>query len=455
MINREEASFRDPSGYVYYDKNKVFRRINKCYFRQYEYFIKSGLYDELVNEGLVISHKKIKQTKNYIVLEVEKIPFISYAYEWCFDELRDAALLTLKIQKIALKYGMYLKDASNFNIQFLNGKATFIDILSFDFYVDGLPWGAYGQFCRHFMAPLLLMSCVDGSLNSLLKNYIDGIPIDVANNILKGRGGFTAREHIKWHNNSISKNNNKVSCKKMFISKAKLINMIEMMMRQILRLKNSMVVTEWENYYDNTNYNDEATSIKEGIILKFLESIKLSNSDIVWDLGANDGRYSRLVSDCSCVVSFDIDSKAVNKNYLKMKKNGELNILPLILDLTNPTSSIGFSCSERKSLMERGNVKCVMALALIHHLAISNNLPLEKLAKFFEELGEFLIIEFVPKEDSQVEKLLKTRIDIFDDYNFQTFEKTFSSVFKIIDKCSISGSKRVIYLMKRRVFGEE
>ena len=169
--SKEISSFRDPSGYIYYENNKVLRHINTCYFSVYEKFMSSGLYEELLNEGLIVSHKEVIKNEKEIVLEVEKIPYVSYPYEWTFDQLKDAALLTLKINKIAMKYGMILKDSSAYNVQFLNGKPIFIDTLSFMIYEDNTPWGAYGQFSRHFIAPLVLMKYKDVRLNSLLENY--------------------------------------------------------------------------------------------------------------------------------------------------------------------------------------------------------------------------------------------------------------------------------------------
>lgn len=449
MENKEVSSFRDPAGYIYYENNKIYRRINKCYFKQYDYLMKSGLYDELTDKGYLVKHKKVKKTKDYIVIEVEKIPFISYPYEWCFEELKDAAILTLKIQKIALKYDMILKDASGYNVNFLRGKAIFIDTLSFDFYEEGSPWGAYGQFCRHFMAPLLLMRYVDEGCNSLLKNYIDGIPIPLANNILKGRGGFASRQHIKWHSKAILRNNDSsLEGKKVNISKTSIINMVDMMIRQINKLGRKNVITEWDKYYDNTNYSDNADKCKIKLVNNYLKSIKFGSDDIIWDLGANDGKYSRISASISNVISFDIDINVVNRNYTLVKNNNEANILPLVLDLTNPSPAIGFGCMERKSLNNRSPVKCVMALALIHHISISNNVPFIQVAEWFSKLGEYLIIEFVPKNDSQVEKLLKTRDDIFDWYDEDNFEKCFSKYFEIVKKNNIQDSMRVIYLMR-------
>lgn len=449
-FNKDLSSFRDPAGYIYYDNNLVYRKINPCYFDQYSHLMNSGLYQELVSLGFLISHKEIKNNTKEIIIEVKKVPFISYPYEWCFDELKDAALLTLNICKIALKYGMILKDASSYNVQIFEGKVTFIDTLSFDFYNDNEPWGSYGQFCRHFIGPLLLMRYVDERANCLLKNYIDGIPIDFVNNILNGRGGFAARQHIKWHSKSISKYNDNIQPKReLGLSKKSLINMLDMMIRQIEKLKRKVYLTEWGDYYNHTNYSNNADSSKCDIIEKYLDMININEKDIMFDLGANDGKYSLLVSKRGgYAIAFDIDVNAVNNNYNAVKKNKESNLVPLILDCTNPSPDIGFALSERNSINKRGNNKGVMALAFIHHMAISNNVNFDMIADWFSKLGEYLIIEFIPKNDTQIEKLLQTRKDIFDWYNKDTFLDIFSKYFDIIEENKICDSKRYLYLMR-------
>lgn len=450
MNNKNYASFRDPSGYVYYEDGKVFRKINECYISTYDYLMSSGLYDRLLEEELIIKHKEVKRTDNFVILEVEKVPFISYSYEWCFSQYKDAALLTLKINKIALEYGMILKDASVYNVQFINSKPVFIDTLSFDMYEEGMPWGAYGQFTRHFIAPLLLMNFVDDRMNCLLKNYIDGVPLDLTESILKKRGGFFAKQHIIWQNKAIKKHNvdGRKSSIKVNVSKKSLLNINVMIQNQIEALRGKKVNTEWDEYYSNTNYSSIADDEKKSIVLDYVKKLKIMNSDFAIDMGANDGKYSRLIREYfNTVISMDIDNNAVSRNYEVANQNNE-NILPLVFDFNNPSPSIGFACKERESLGERCSAKLVMALALIHHIAISNNVPLDKIAEWFSKIGEYLIIEFVPKNDSQVKLLLKTRRDIFDMYTKETFEKNFSNYFDILEINKVLDSERIIYLMK-------
>lgn len=206
--------------------------------------------------------------------------------------------------------------------------------------------------------------------------------------------------------------------------------------------------TEWAEYYTNTNYSHEAFEHKKKIVINFLS---VAQPQTIWDFGANSGLFSRLACyNKISTISFDIDPACVELNYRKIVDHKEHYPLPLLMDLTNPSPGIGWQNEERNSLIERGPADTVLALALIHHLAISNNVPLEKIADFFSKICHSLIIEFVPKSDSQVQKLLMTREDIFDKYDEVHFERTFSTHFEIQNKQYIKSSDRILYLMRKR-----
>ena len=187
-MRKESSSFRDKSGFVFYDQNNIYRAVNKTYQQQFDSFLSSGLYELLVQQKLIIPHKEVPAndwprleislaSQVYKILAPEKLSYISYPYEWCFQQLKDAALLTLDIQLKALEHKMTLKDASAFNVQFHKGKPVFIDTLSFDHYEEGNPWVAYRQFCCHFLAPLALMANTTADLRRLSELFIDGIPL--------------------------------------------------------------------------------------------------------------------------------------------------------------------------------------------------------------------------------------------------------------------------------------
>ena len=453
MRTTEFSSFRDPSGVVFYQDSVLYRQVNQCYKKQFDTMISSGLYDKLVSKNLLVSHevesrKECPPDVAYF-LRPQQLSFISYPYEWSFGQLKDAALTTLRINRYAADHSMILKDASAYNIQFVRGSALLIDTLSFDFYEEGSPWVAYGQFCRHFMAPLLLMVYTDIRLSQLLRLYIDGIPLDLASKLLNGKGGLTGKQHIHWHARLSSKHaedGKKADKLKTYqIKKSSYIAMIDNMIHEIEKLELKGVKTEWGEYYEHTNYSDEASKSKALIVSDFVEQ---ANPNVVWDFGANDGRYSKIAGESGAeVVAFDIDPIAVERNYQEVKKS-RVNMLPLIMDLTNPSPSIGFANRERPSVFARHNADCIMALAVIHHLAISNNLPLEKISAWLSGICKFLIIEFVPKEDSQVQTLLATREDIFPNYTKEGFEKAFKENFALVSSQDVSESARTMYLFR-------
>ena len=464
------ASFRDPSGFLFSRAGVLHRQVNRAYEHEYARLMESGLYEKLVKAGLLIPHVEVDQPPvessraersepigersrsdaAYKIIQPERVPFISYPYEWSFGQLKDAALATLSIQKRALKAGMSLKDASAYNIQFVRGRATLIDTLSFEMYKEGQPWVAYRQFCQHFLAPLALMALTDVRLNQLLRVYIDGVPLDLASGLLPvgTRLNFGLLTHIHIHAGAQKKYAGLEVKTRGAVSKQAMIGLIDNLDATIRKLDWTPRGTEWGNYYEITNYSEAAFEHKKQLVKDWTVRV---NPALAWDLGANNGAFSRAAGEAgSFVVSFDIDPAAVEQNYQMSKRANEQNILPLILDLTNPSPALGWANCERDSFGSRGPADMVLALALIHHLAISNNVPLPQLADFFAETGKWLAIEFIPKSDSQVKKLLVSRQDIFPNYTREGFEAAFSARFKIHEAVDVHESERVLYLMERK-----
>ncbi len=460
MSKRIAASFRDPSGFMFNQKGLVYRQINKSYQADYDTLMESGLYERLTKSGAMIAHEEVDKALAlipdlvYKVVKPEPIDFISYPYEWCFGQLREAALLTLAIAKRSLEFGMSLKDASAYNVQHFKGRAVLIDTLSFEIYREGEPWIAYRQFCQHFLAPLALMVYCDVRLSQLMRVNIDGIPLDLASALLPNKTYFRfgLLMHIHMHARSQKRYSDQIVVKdvvKAKMSRMALIGLLESLETTVKNLTVKGINTEWAGYYQDNNYSEDAFQAKKQVISAFLARIK---PDSVWDLGANTGEFSRLASDQGIrTVAFDIDPGAVTQNYKQVKAKHEKNILPLVMDLTNPSPSLGWHHQERSSLVARGPVDAILALALVHHLAIANNVPLLDIANFFKDLGRYLIIEFVPKTDSQVKRLLTTREDIFPDYTQSGFEIAFGQAYKILESKALVGSERMLYLMERGI----
>lgn len=452
------GSFRDPDGFLFKDKGVLYRQINKSYKTDYELLMKSGLYKTLRKNNYLVEHSEIKNFKNissngYIVIKPYEISTISYPYEWSFSALYDAALVTLDIELLALSYGMTLKDASAYNIQFDKGKPIFIDTLSFEKYKEGEPWVAYRQFCQHFLGPLALASSVDIRMLYLLRDFIDGIPMDLVSKLLPkktylNQGLLT---HIHLHARAQSHyadNKLKVTSVKQHISKNALITLLTNLRNTIKGLTFKTTKSEWGKYYTFTNYSKHAFEHKKRLVNEYLTLIKPKK---VWDLGANNGEFSLLAANKKITtIAWDIDPIAIENGYNFIKETNNVYLLPLLLDLTNPSPSLGWANMERDSFMKRGPVDMIMALALIHHLSISNNVPLDDSAQFFNTLCKYLIIEFVPKSDSQVQKLLKNRKDIFTNYTLNDFENIYSKYFKIIKKTTIKDTVRTLYLLESK-----
>jgi len=449
------GSFRDPSGFLFQQDGVIYRQVNLVYKDDYDHLMDSGLYQALVDDNLLIPHEEVGieppvSELAYRVIKPEPIPFISYPYEWCFSQLRDAALTTLKLQRKALDFGMSLRDSSAYNIQFKSGRPILIDTLSFGKYSEGQPWVAYRQFCQHFLAPLALMSYKDIRLSQLLCIYIDGLPLDLTGCLLpwRTRLRFSLLSHIHLHARSQKHFADKpVNVGQHRMSRYAFLGILNSLESTVKKLKWQPGGTEWADYYQDTNYSPQAFEHKKTIVAGFLDRVGPAT---VWDLGANVGIFSRFASDRGIpTVSFDADPAAVEKNYLDCVARGDTNTLPLVIDLTNPSPGIGWENKERMSLKERGPADAVLALALVHHLAISNNVPLSKIAGFLSDISHWLVIEFVPKSDSQVQRLLATREDIFPDYTRQAFEREFSRYFTTDDSADIRESQRALYLMRR------
>lgn len=457
---RVPASFRDPNGFVLFnnEEKKIQRIIFPTYFSQYTHLIKSGLYEALCKDKKLIAHHVKHESENKILIEPEEIPFISYSYEWPFHLLKEAALLTLDIAKKALAFGMCLKDASSFNIQLMHGKPIFIDTLSFEHYKENMPWGAYGQFCRHFLAPLLLMKYKSLNFSKLLSNFLDGFPIDFTSDLLPFRTRFSPsiQLNIHQHAKSLKKYTNKVKQVKAknSLSKSSFFGLLTYLENCIASLNYLEKSTEWSNYYQNVNYSDEAFQRKEQIVLQWIETINANN---IWDAGGNNGHFSRLIKvGKELIVSSDIDPIAVDQNFLINRKENISIILPLIVDITNPTPGIGFANHERTAFSERifqKKLDCTLALALIHHLCISNNCTFNMISNYFKKMSKFLIIEFISPEDSWVQELLASKRDsrhLFDFYNQENFEHAFVNEYIIEDKIRINDTYRTLYLLKSR-----
>ncbi len=453
---RIPASFRDPSGFLFVRDGAVHRQINESYRHHYDRLVGSGLYEHLVRAELLIAHEETPRVAPpadgaYKVIRPEQLDFVSYPYEWCFSQLKDSAMTTLRVQRAALDFGMTLKDASAYNVQLHRGQPVFIDTLSFEEYREGEPWVAYRQFCQHFLGPLALMSRVDVRLSQLLRVFIEGVPLELCSKLLPLHSWLSPALMTHLHLHAAAERRARPSrsaTQRHVVSRTGMLGILASLEAGVRRLRWKPGDTIWSNYYSETNYSSLAQSQKQALVRGFLGKLAPRS---VWDLGANTGVFSRIAaSDGALVVSFDLDAATVETNYRACRANQDTRVLPLVLDLANPSAGIGWANRERSSIFDRGRPDVVLALALVHHLAISNNVPLVELAEFFWSLGGSLIIEFVPKSDSQVQRMLVTREDVFPDYTQAVFEREFGERFDISHSTPINGTESTLYLMRIR-----
>jgi hypothetical protein len=454
-IQTIDSSYRDPSGFMFTSDGVLYRQVNKIFKENFDHFINSGCYDHLVKNKWLIPHIELSENLTasgewYKTLRPEKLNFISYDYEWSFDMLKDAALLTLQLVKECMPFGVMLKDAAPSNIQWKEGRPVFIDTISFEKYDSSKPWIAYRQFCENFLSPLLLMHYRSQPLQTLLLAYPDGIPLAIAKSLLPRKSFFSfytylhIHLHSKW---SLKKIENTPVSQPMF-SEKKFSRVIESLQSLVSSLKWKDKPTTWNNYYQEASQRQDYVERKKELVNSWLNG--LSQIKTAADIGANTGEFSRLPAQKNIeTIATDLDHSAINKLYQKIKQDGEKNILPLVIDIANPSPAGGLNNKERPSFLERTKVDLTFALALIHHLAIGRNIPFDKIATLFASMTKYLIIEFVPKGDEKVKLMLQQKKDIYSNYEKEEFEKIFRNYFDIVNEEPVGTSGRTLYLMTR------
>ncbi|MGH2660276.1 MAG: SAM-dependent methyltransferase [Actinomycetota bacterium] len=460
MTGRTETlagSFRDPSGFVFSREGDLYRQVNLAHRADYDLLLSSGLYDSLLGEGLLIPHEEVDVEPAapgaYKVLRPEPVTFVSYPYEWSFSQLRDAARITLRIQSMAMDHGLSLRDASAYNVQFHAGRPVLIDTLSLGALPEGRPWVAYRQFCEQFLAPLALMSYRDVRLGQLLRVHLDGVPLDLAVPLLPRRIRMRAPLliHLVLHAKSQRRHGDDTepAASRGGLSPRALRGLIDSLRSGVEGLALPGEPSEWRAYdLQATHYSDEEARRKEELVSGFIEHVRPAT---VWDLGANVGRFSRLASRRGIpTIAFDIDPACVDESYRRARSEDDRHLLPLVLDLANPSPGIGWANAERMTLEQRGPADLCLALALVHHLAIGRNVPLPRIADLLTRMGRWIAVEFVSKEDERVAQLLLNREDVFPEYTEEGFEQAMTARFEILRREPIRETKRTLYLLRRR-----
>lgn len=439
-IPEDPASFRDPASRVYVDQDQVVRVINPDYFPNYDQLMNSGLYQELVDRGLLIPHRESFRDSTRVIIFPERVPFITYPYEWSFGHLKEAALVTLCINRLAMQHGMMLKDANAYNIQLYNGHMTLIDTCSFIRYEPGQPWGAYSQFLSNFLCPLLLIKHSNPQEARLLQIFLNGIPVP-----------YTAHRIPFWtkvfspgiwsHILSQSLNFTVNPKRSVSMSHTVLCTLLDHLERFIFRQEYKPPAGEFLQYAELGSYSREALASKKYIVGEMIK--QCPGVDFV-DLGSNTGDYSRMAASLGKKV-IAVDSYH-DCTFSLFDAQG---VVPLVVDICNPSPGIGWANRERASFWDRvGTADCVMMLAILHHLCLKNNVPLEMVADLMKDHARSLIIEWVPPGDEKAKQLLGTKqVPLYD---HQTFLDAFSRYYVEYSQARILDSERTLYYMERK-----
>lgn len=439
--HRESSSFKDADGHVFYANGKVYREMSPSFIDQYNRLKSDGVYDLAVANGYLFPfQEEIIEQKIYLVSE--RITTITYSYEWGFNQLKDAAIFHLYFLIFCLKHNCIIKDASPFNIQFVNGRPVFIDVLSLEPYVENMPWNAYKQFCESFLSPLLLSGYFSGNWNRQLIIDIEGIPLYKTASLLPLKAYFNGAAffHIFLQAKFSGTKGDK---KQVTFPKKKIVSIANHLLISIKELAPAQSKSNWSNYSEELPYTLEETALKKTTILKWLNRL---NAPIILDVGANHQLFTKdLICASRDLVLIDNDSVVVDEVYKSSKGK---NVSVLQVDITNPTPAIGLDLKERKSFFERVKPDVTLALAVVHHLFHTRNIPLHRIAELFSTCSPCLMIELVGEEDEMYLKIKNPNNK--HPYNQTEFERAFGVYFNIEHKAEIKPGKRVLYLMKNK-----
>jgi len=452
----EPGSFRDRRARVFYHDGGVFRGLGEEALRDWERLSQTQFFSRLMAAGKIVPTERSDDVPGLVsagwaaVLRHQAIPFVSYPYEWSFGMLHAAALLHLDILLDALGEGMILKDSSAFNIQWTGADPVFIDVASFERLAPGQPWVGYRQFCQMFLYPLFLQAYRDIPFQPWLRGAIDGIEPAHCRNILSARDRL--RPGVFTHVYLQSKLEDRYGGQGRDVSKEVRgagfhKELIEANVRRLRRLVEGLTwkssSSEWATYAERHGYDDADHEAKRAFVA---EACAGRRRRLVWDIGCNAGAYSRIAAEyADYVVAMDADALVIDRLHRALQAETHRSILPLVVDLADPSPDLGWRGLERKSLDKRGTPELTLCLALIHHAVIGANIPLVEFVDWLAGLGSALVIEFVTRSDPMVARLLQNKRDDYDDYNLEFFEKTLASRFTIQRRAPIGTGTRILY----------
>lgn len=460
----EPGSFRDPATRVFYAEGRVFRGLDETASADWETLGATSFFPTLLTEGKAVGTRAVDVSEVpgappgefAAVLEHERVPFVSYPYEWSFEMLRDAALLHLEILVAALGEDVTMKDGYAFNVQWVGARPVFIDIGSFEPIRGGGPWVGYRQFCQSFLYPLMLEAHLGVPFQRYLVGHLDGLEPTDMRRMLSGRKRFKKGvfRHVYLHSLAERKVTRggtaiKEEMGRSGFGKELNLAMAKKLHKLVGKLRSKRSDSGWKRYRETCTYTDDDRAAKERFVRAALREV---DPALTWDLGCNDGAYSRMAAEAGgTVVAVDGDDVTIDALYRSLRADGPANVLPLVMDLVDPSPARGWRNEERRAFTGRDSPDLVLALALVHHLAIAANVPLPEVVGWFRSLDAALVVEFVDPTDPMAAQLLGNKpTGLFDDYRIDTFEKELEERFTITRREQLPSGTRTLYLVSPR-----
>lgn len=463
-VRAEPGSFRDRDGQVFYEHGHVYRGLSASALEDWKALEQSALVPGMFDRGHLIPTRLIDPVDHWPAdltarwsgfLLHDRVPVVSYPYEWSFGMLKDAALLTLDILQRALDAGLTLKDATAYNVQWRGASPVFVDIPSLQRQRPGEPWAGYRQFCEMFLAPLILQSYKDVAFHSWLRGSLDGIPIDDLARLMSSRDLFRSGvlKHVYLQSRlqsgyADSNRDVKSELKESGFNTELIKANVRGLAKLVEGLEWKQARSEWSDYAEGHSYNASDYARKQEFVRA---AVRDRHRDVVWDVGCNTGDFSRVAAvHADQVLAMDADHLAIERLYQELKAGGPGNILPLVNNLANPSPAIGWDLRERTPLIERGKPDLILNLALIHHIVIGANVPVSAFLSWLTGTGADVVVEFVTREDEMVQKLLRNKLDNYDDYNLESFEQQFEKLYEVVSREELKSGKRVIFFGRLR-----
>ncbi len=461
----EPGSFRDRQGRVFYVGKEVFRALSLKALENWELLSNTRFFGKLIEDGSIVGSRLTDSLPSHLlasdwaaVLQHDRIPFVSYPFEWSFSMLKDAAELQLRLLLEALAEDLILKDATSYNVQWSGSQPVFIDVASFEPYRRGEPWSGYRQFCKLFLFPLLLQAHKNLSFHGWLRGSLEGIdPEDLAA-VMSFRDRIRAGVFLHVYMQAKMQQryrerdqDARQQIRKAGFSRDLIVANVARLQKLVQSLNWRQNDSTWSDYASDNSYTEDDHRAKLDFVDRAAEAVK---PELVWDLGSNTGVFSKVAAEhAGYVVSMDADHLAVERNYLSLRKEGNRKILPLVNNLVDPSPALGWKGEERKCLPERGRPDLILALALIHHIVISANIPLQDFVAWLAEQSKAVVIEFVTKKDPMVKTLLRNKDDQYEDYEQCFFETQVQLHFETVRRLDLEcGTRTLYFLCKTRLF---